>query len=306
MQKLHVNDTEVCTSSLTQRSYRAVACELLVCITPQNREEALRAFQASPQSYSGLHVSGLADVSFLADFPNLRYLEVVGQPKFDARQLAPLTNLRGLRLETPGAGIDFAWFPELEGFVGDWHADNVNVHLCQELRHLHAWQFKPKSRDLADFAGATRLERLGLTQTSIASLDGLETLEDLRYLELAYALQLESLDALARPGVDLREIEIAKAKKIASYGPLAELRFLRRLKLSSCAPMADLTWTAGMNHLDFFSFVETPVENGDLAPLLELPRLRYVGTMDKKHYNYKCDGLNDLLQKRDVQSGSLQ
>ena len=105
--------------------------------------------------------------------------------------------LTGLRLETPGAGIDFARFPELEGFCGDWHADNINVRCCRELRHLRAWQFKPKSKNLADFAGATRLERLSLTQTSIASLDGLESLEDLRYLELAYALQLESLKALA-------------------------------------------------------------------------------------------------------------
>ena len=79
---------------------------------------------------------------------------------------------------------------------------------------------------------------------------------------------------------------------------LRSVRLPRWLKLSSCAPMADLTWTAGMNHLDFFSFVETPVENGDLAPLLELPRLRYVGTMDKKHYNYKCDALNQMLQER--------
>jgi hypothetical protein len=298
MQKLHLNDTEVCTSPLTQRSYRAAGCELLVCVTPQNRDAALKAFRDDPHSYSGLHVSGIADVGFLADFSNLRYLEVVDQKKFDARQLAPLTNLRGLRLETPGAGIDFAWFPELEGFCGDWHADNINVRCCRELRHLRAWQFKPKSKNLADIAGATRLERLSLTQTNIATLDGLESLEDLRYLELAYALQLEPLEALARPGVDLREIEIAKAKKIASYRPLAEVRRLRRLKLSSCAPMADLTWTAGMNHLDFISFVETPVENGDLAPLLELPRLRYVGTMGKKHYNYKCDALNQVLQER--------
>jgi hypothetical protein len=303
MRKLHLNDTEVYLSTLTQRSFRAVCCELLVCVTPRNLKTALRTFQASPHSYSGLHVSKMADVSFLADFPNLRYLEVVGQPKFDSRQLAGLSNLRGLRLETPGAGIDFAWFPELEGFHGDWHTDNVNVHRCQELRHVHAWHFKPKSRDLADFAGATRLEQLALTQPNIAALDGLETLEDLRYLELAYALQLESLDALARPGVNLRELEIAKAKKIASYRPLAELRRLRRLKLSSCAPLADLTWTAGMNHLDFFSFVETPVENGNLAPLLELPRLRYVGTMDKKHYNYKCDVLNKMLQSRFEASG---
>ena len=50
-----------------------------------------------------------------------------------------------------------------------------------------------------------------------------------------------------------------------------------------------------MANLDFFSFVETPVADGDLCPLLELPRLEYVGTMDKRHYSHKCDEINTLL-----------
>ena len=62
--------------------------------------------------------------------------------------------------------------------------------------------------------------------------------------------------------------------------------------------MPDLAWTKGMDDLDFFSFVETNVEDGDLAPLLDLPRLEYVGTMDKKHYNYTFDAINELLAQR--------
>jgi hypothetical protein len=62
--------------------------------------------------------------------------------------------------------------------------------------------------------------------------------------------------------------------------------------------MPDLTWTEGMNRLDLFSFVETNVEDGDLSPLLDLPMLRYVGTMDKKHYNYKFNRINELLDER--------
>jgi hypothetical protein len=53
-----------------------------------------------------------------------------------------------------------------------------------------------------------------------------------------------------------------------------------------------------MNRLDQFSFVETNVEDGDLSPLLELPMLRYVGTMGKKHYNYKFEQINALLDER--------
>jgi hypothetical protein len=75
-------------------------------------------------------------------------------------------------------------------FVGDWHADNSNVHRCEELRQLRLWQFKPKSLDLSDIAKTTRLEWLTLTQTGIRSLEGLETVEDLRYFEIAYASKL--------------------------------------------------------------------------------------------------------------------
>lgn len=297
MKTFQFNGVEVCSCHLTQRSYRAVCCEHLVHVTPENQSQALAAF-AEGRDFSGLHLSGIADLSFLADFPSLRYLEVVDQPRVNTRPLDALSNLRGLRLETPGSGLDFSCFPELEVFVGDWHADNRNVHRCHELRQLRTWQFKPKSADLADLAGATRLEWLRLTQTSIASLAGLETLEDLRYFDVSHAPKLESLDALRADGLEMRELSFSKAKKIASYEPIAALRRLRRLRLSSCAPMPDLKWTKGMDRLDSFSFVETEVQDGDLAPLLELPALRYAGTMNKKSYNYTMDAINEILGQR--------
>jgi hypothetical protein len=73
---------------------------------------------------------------------------------------------------------------------------------------------------------------------------------------------------------------------------------LRRLKLSDCAPMADLKWTQPLRKLDMLSFVGTNVEDGDLMALLELPSLQYAGTMDKKHYNIKMGKLNDMLGQR--------
>ncbi|MDB4802610.1 hypothetical protein OAH05_01650 [bacterium] len=297
MTPFRFNDTEVCNSFLTQRSYRATYCEFLVNVTPENQSQALKAFEEG-NGFSGLRVAGVSDLSFLSEFPNLRYLEVVDQKKVNTRHLDQLSNLRGLRLETPGTGIDFSCFPELEVFVGDWHVDNSNVACCEELRQLRVWQFKPKSKDLSDLANTTRLEWLTLTQTGITSLSGMETLEDLRYFELAYAPKLESLEGLASGQKELRELDIQNAKKLSSYQPISELNLLRRLRLSSCAPMANLNWTKGLNFLDSFSFVETNVENGDLSPLLQLPKLRYIGTMDKKHYNYKCDVLNEMLSQR--------
>jgi hypothetical protein len=97
-------------------------------------------------------------------------------------------------------------------FIGNWHANNSSVHRCQELRHLRAWLVKPKSQDLQDLVHTTRLEWLQLTQTGVTSLNGLETLEDLRYLEIAYAPKLESIAVFSKGNIALRDLAISISK----------------------------------------------------------------------------------------------
>ena len=228
----------------------------------------------------------------------LRYLELVDQNGFNTRPLESLSNLRGLRIDSPGAGIDFSWFPKLEVFIGDWHVDNCNLGYSRELRKLRIWQFKPRSPDLTEFMNIPRLETLEITKTSISSLAGVERMEDLRYLEIAYAPKLLALDSLSFENCGIRELELEHVRNVASYLPVASIKHLRRLKLTWCAAMPNLAWTRGMNRLDFFSFVETNVEDGDLSPLMQLPALQYVGTMDKKHYNHRADKINEILKQR--------
>jgi hypothetical protein len=297
---LTLKGINVSTSALTQWAYRAAYCDLLLNITARNQSAALATFKKAGVfgDYSGLRISGVKDLGFLKDFPSLLYLEVLGPTPVNVRQLDVLTNLRGLRLESPGCGLDFACFKELEVFIGDWHVENCNVDKSQELRQLHIWHFKPRSRDLCEFAGVTRLEKLAITQTSIRSLYGLEMLEDVRTLDIAYAPKLETVSELATPDCGIRELSFENAKKIESYAPIASIPKLRRLMLTACASMKNLKWTAGMNRLDFFSFVDTNVVGGDLSPLLDLPKLRYAGTLDKKHYNYTSAALNQILDGR--------
>src|SRR5436190_2232557 len=194
MPTLRLNDIEVHASWLTQRAHRAAYCDFLLNVTPRNKAKSLATFRKAGEfgPYSGLRISGIADLGFLSEFPNLLYLEVVDQKRVNVRHLDGLANLRGLYLQSPGAGLDFSCFPELEVFVGDWHGDNCNLNRSRELRQLRAWRFQPRSADLSDIAGVPRLEWLHLTQTTIACLDGLETLEDLRYFEIAYAPKLKS------------------------------------------------------------------------------------------------------------------
>jgi len=298
---LTLKGIEVSTSFLTQWAYRAANCDLLLNVTAENQSTALAEFEKAGEfgDYSGLRISGIDDLSFLKDFPLLLYLEVLGPYPVNVRHLDSLKNLRGLRVQTPDCGIDFACFQELEVFIGDWHVDNCNLDQSQELRQMHTWHFKSRTKDLSEFASITRLERLAIAQTSIKSLDGLEMLEDLRWLEIANAPKLETLKALSMHDSDIRELSFENAKKIESYAPIASIPKLRRLMLTGCAPMQNLKWTAGMIRLDMFSFVDTNVVGGDLSPLLDLPKLRYAGTLDKRHYNYKGAALNEILEARE-------
>lgn len=298
MVTLPINGVDAWTSSLTQMAFRAAPCELLVQVTPENREQALKTFAEGQNIFSGLRVQGMEDLSFLADFPSLRYLEIRDQKRVETRHLEHLSNLRGLHLETPGAGIDFASFPELEVFVGDWHNENRHLASCRELRSLRLMQFNPKHASLLDLANMVRLEWLDVIKTSISSLEGLETLQDLRYFKLGYAPKLCTLEGLPSSCDRLRELSLSHLKNIESYVPIGSLSRLRRLKISYCASMPNLHWVRGMDWLDMFSFVETNVLDGDLSPLLDLPSLRYIGTMDKRHYNYKFSEINKILAKR--------
>jgi hypothetical protein len=274
---------------------------VLLKVTPKTRKAALAAFRREGDlggDYRGLAISGISDLSFLTSFPDLLYLEIDGHKQnINPRHLDGLANLRGLGISTPIGGVDFTCFPLLEAFWGDWHSDNRGIARCHELRRLNISKFNPPSRDLAEFAGLIRLEDLGIVQTNIASLAGIAALEDVRYLLIGYAPKLESLAALAHHD-SIREIEFDTVKHIKSYEPIAKVRRLRRLILDRCAPVPNLKWTAGMKHLDLFTLVDTNVLDGDLSPLLKLPRLREVGTLDKKHYSHTSDELDEALAKR--------
>jgi hypothetical protein len=300
MEDLTLDGVSVTTSGLSYSTYKAVACRLLLNVTQDNLDAAIDTFRqagfAGP--YSGLNISGVRDLSFLEEFPNTLYLQVNGDKPVKADTLASLSNLRGLLFESPGSGIDFSWFPHIEVYTGGWHKGHINVDQCPSLRHLGLRSFNPKSGDLRPLSNCRRLESLYIGRSTITSLDGIETLEDLRTLDIAYMSKLESLDAFRKCESGLRILGIERARNIQSYLPIAALTRLKDLRLFGCPPMQDLKWTKGMNWLEHFSFVETNVIDGDLEPLLELERLSYIGTEDKRHYNHKMHDFIEMLANR--------
>jgi len=281
-------------------TYRAAPCGLLLDIRPETLEGALEALAdqgTHGDLFNGLRVTGLENLEFLRDYPSLLYLEVENVSAKGLRCIESVSNLRGLRLDSPKAGLDFSCFAQLEEFIGDWHRDNTGIGNCGELRRLHAFGFRSAQPGLSSLADCVRLERLHLVRPGVTSLGDIDALEDLRYLDIAYAPKIADLTPLAASNVDLRELHLTNLKNISDYAPLARIRRLRRLILSRCAPMADLAWTKGMDYLDFLSFVETKVLNGDLSPLLSLPLLRYAGAGNKRDYSHTDEELDTLINR---------
>lgn len=301
MKTLTLDGVSVTTSGLSHATYKAAPCGLLLNITPNNLDEGLHHFRKAgfAGAYSGLCVSGVANLDFLEEFPDTLYLEVRNEKPTKTKALQALGNLRALYFESPATGINLSWFPELEVYSGGWHKEHINFDDHPRLRRLALRRFNPKSLDFSPLANNRRLERLEIIRSTASSLDGIETLEDLRILDLAYLSKLESLDALTKfQQAELRSLSIERAKNIKRYEPIASLTRLKDLKLSGCRPMHDLKWTRGMNWLEHFAFVETNVADGDLDPLLDLTRLRYIGTEDKRHYSHKMHEFIDLLANR--------
>ena len=61
--------------------------------------------------------------------------------------------------------------------------------------------------------------------------------------------------------------------------------------------MPSLSFISELTALEHLSFVGTPVEDGDMEPLLQHPRLVAVGYDDKRHYSAKCEMVSRKLKK---------
>jgi Leucine-rich repeat (LRR) protein len=291
MKEVKLNGVTVAPSFITQRAFGAAYCDFLLPITNENLEAQLDEFrrEGTHGVYKGLKLIGLEDISFIEEFPNILYLEVISPKVIDTEPVKKLRNLRGLLWDGGCKGIDFSYLRLLETFIGDWDKRNVGLSSCKELRTLRAWKYKNANSNLTDLKGLTRLERLCLTQTNICSLEGISLLEDLRYLEVSYAPQLTDISALAKTGCRLRELELDKVKGVKGkqYEYLSNLKMLRNLTITSCGDFESLDWLTELKSLDKLDFYGTDVTDGSLEILDSFSSLSFIRFKDKKHFNRK-------------------
>lgn len=128
------------------------------------------------------------------------------------------------------------------------------------------------------------LKQLGIFQSNIESLNGIQHFENLNKLQLYGLSKLEKIEALKRLSNSLYEIEIEKCKNINDYETIGEIENLQKIIVSESGVINSLSFISSLSNLNFISFWGTNIIDGNLA---YCDRINYVGFDNKRHYNRK-------------------
>ena len=141
--------------------------------------------------------------------------------------------------------------------------------------------YKPKIKNLSLLGEYPSLVELSLRQAIINSLEGLNKLKSLNWLQVAHVRNIETLEGLESSS--LKCLEIDTCKKITDFEKIARLHNLEKLILSNCGKIPTLKFISKMKNLKFLSFVNSEIIDGELSYCLELD---YVGFNNKRHYTH--------------------
>lgn len=268
-----------------------------VSVDSAQLDESMKLF--AEQEMAGIHISAFGaykakDVEFLREHVDISSVRVSEAEGIDLTALTYLSKLRHLTLDNYDSPVPLCQFRELETFAGRWSEDLQLGPDCSHLKSLSLRNYKAK--DLTPFPYLPALECLELIQPSIVTLDGIESQVQIRNLTFHRCSKLVSIDAIAGlSDGNLEQLSFERCRKIASFEILGQLSRVKGINLQYCPDLHSLDFLNGCRELEGFGFFGTKYPEGDMTPLLSLPKLTFVGMSDKRHHSHKNDDLNALL-----------
>ena len=159
----------------------------------------------------------------------------------------------------------------------------IELNWIYKIKGLKTLKLQKLAIKKFEFKELLNLKELIITQSDLITMDNIQNLNELEYLGIRYCPKLLDISAISKC-TKSKKLQFESSKKIEDFNCLSNLINLKGLIISNCGNINSLEFINGMDNLKFLSFVDTNIENGDLTPCL---RLKYVGTMDKRHYNLK-------------------
>lgn len=227
------------------------------------------------------------DLAFLKHMEFLEGLSVL-QAGLDLSYVNGLRNLRTLRLEEVDADLNFANLPNLEVLGVTYGKHLINLGRCPRLSWLWLEGF-PRD-DVRELGGLRRLRHLTLHRTGVRDLTGLETLTELRKLQIDTAFNLASLNGLSPTNAQLEALDVYGARKLNDYGALAQVKSLKTVWFSKTGDAPDLSFLEALPNLEK-AVIGMKVLDGDMSCLKRVAGASFV---DHPHYNLKMSDLKPV------------
>jgi hypothetical protein len=225
------------------------------------------------------------DLEFVRELP-LRRLHVLAR---SIRDLSPVYDLAGTLEEfrvqsAPMTPVDRAALPKLRALACTWPQVVDTIEETTTLEYLAAGEYS--AMDLTPLAHLTSLRGLLLKdRPSLRSLDGVESMPWVASLGIFLA-PLEDTTALSRlKSPVLTELRLGACRRINSLNDMSSLVGLRFLDVSEGGDIDSLRPISDLKRLErLYLYDTTRIVDGDLTPLLGLPRLADLRMMNRRHY----------------------
>jgi protein phosphatase 1 regulatory subunit 7 len=236
------------------------------------------------------HDYKLANVDFLEHYPEITSLSI-SQGIEDISAIHNLGNLKWLIASGRNRKIDFSFFPFMEDLRIEWSSKLVNLKSCTKLEGLFLRNYNPKVNDASNIKDIAWIRRLGVVQSTIQSLNGLEEMDRLEEVEIDYCSKLTDIGFFTQSKNTLISLLFGNCKAIINYQDVACLSNLKTLAFNDCGRMESIGFIKDMRSLKSFRFVNTDVLDGDMNPCIGL---EYVAFSNKKHFSHKLEGIREL------------
>jgi hypothetical protein len=253
-------------------------------IAPYMRTHQIVGLRLS--GYLGWHSTHL---DFLHDVPFVEYLDILATKVEDISGIYALKELSYLSLEGRTPSIDFSRLPRLKTLA----LGKVSPGL-----HLDLWKAKtirklaltaPKPASLAILEQLPVLQELGVCFASIYDLSFAAGTAGLRRLSLVACNSLRTLQGI-ECSKGLLVLSIEQAKALSDIRALVHSFSLRTLVLRDCPNIKTIEPIRGLPNLETVGLMQTTnVKDGNLSPLLSLPKLQNATFIDRLHYSHRCE-----------------
>lgn len=240
-------------------------------------------------------VDGDLDLNVLRLMPELRSLFIHWERPLDWSPIQYLTQLEELSLLARGykpQPLDFTRFQNLQTARLTWHPEWESVLSCASLRGLMIEGSKGVQEfDLSKLSNLRELrlkECSKLRRVTCSASQSLESFAVLHCRSFESVLPIQVLDKL--------KYTFLAGNSHFDIESLGKYKDLVRLRLHGIGKLRNIKFLANCRNLEVLGmYFSTQIEDGDLTPLLKLPKLRALGFTRFKNYSHTLTDINKLI-----------